>query len=99
MLLSPVRLVFEPVRARRAVCKRALSTLADFAWWRVAQWLITLHRWTWKDLRRHYTDRSGRWRPLSAGEVRLFDIGSVPVRRYRYRGQSIPLPWTQPHHA
>jgi hypothetical protein len=48
-----------------------------------ARWLIT-HRWTWKDFRRHYTDRSGRWEPLSAGEVRLFDIGSVPVCRYRY---------------
>ena len=69
------------------------------AWWRVARWLITLHRWTWKDFRRHYTDRSGRWGPLSAGGVRLFDIGSVPVRRYRYRGQSIPLPWTQPDHT
>ena len=84
---------------RYAVCKRALSTLADFAWWRVARWLIKLHRWTWKDFRRNYTDRSGRWEPLSAGGVRLFDIGAVPVRRYRYRGQSIPLPWTQPDHA
>jgi RNA-directed DNA polymerase len=84
---------------RYAVCKRALSTLADFAWWRVARWLIKLHRWTWKDFRQQNIDRSGRWEPLSAGGVRLFDIGAVSVRRYRYRGQSIPLPWTQPDHA
>jgi len=34
------------------VCKHTLHSLAHFVWWRVVQWLRTLHRWRWKDVRR-----------------------------------------------
>ncbi|MDQ2846688.1 MAG: group II intron reverse transcriptase/maturase [Actinomycetota bacterium] len=83
---------------RHAVCKHTFARLAHFVWWRVARWLATLHRWTWTDFRRHFTRPDGRWKPLSAGGINLFDLAAVPVTRYRYRG-GIPTPWALPQPA
>jgi RNA-directed DNA polymerase len=83
---------------RHAVCKHTLSSLAHFTWWRVIRWLRTLHRWRWRDVRKAFTTPSGRWKPVSAGGTELFNIASVPVTRYRYRG-NIPAPWALPEHA
>jgi RNA-directed DNA polymerase len=83
---------------RHAVCKHTLDNLAHFAWYRVIRWLSTLHRWRWKDVRRVFTTPDGRWKPLTAGGVELFNIATVPVTRYRYRGSTIPSPWA-PNHA
>lgn len=77
---------------RHAVCKHTFARLAHFVWWRVARWLSTLHRWTWTDFRRQFTRPDGRWKPLSAQGINLFDLAAVPVTRYRYRG-GIPTPW------
>ena len=67
--------------------------LDHFAWWRVIRMLRTRHRWRWGDVRRHCTDRTGRWLPITAGEVTLRPIAAIPVTRYRYRGTRIPGPW------
>lgn len=83
---------------RHAVCKHTLDNLAHFVWCRVIRWLSTLHRWRWKDVRRAFTTPDGRWKPLTAGGVELFNIAAVPVTRYRYRGSTIPSPWA-PNHA
>ena len=79
---------------RHAVAKHTLSNLAYFTWRRVARWFRTLHRWTWTDLRRRFTTPTGRWKPLAADGIELFNIASVPIIRYRYRGNTIPNPWT-----
>lgn len=84
---------------RHAVCKHTFDSLAQFAWRRVIAWWMVLHRWRWKDVRRHFTDRTGRWREPSAGGIALFDIAAVAVTRYRYRGNKIPNPWMVPDHA
>ncbi|WP_435060514.1 group II intron reverse transcriptase/maturase [Streptomyces sp. bgisy060] len=84
---------------KHAVCKAALSSLASFTWHRVISWWMALHRWKWKDVRRRFTDRNGRWQKLSADGVELFDLQAVTVTRYRYRGNTIPNPWTRPNHA
>jgi RNA-directed DNA polymerase len=81
---------------RHAVCKHVLSKLARFAWWRVIRWLSALHRWTWTDVRRHLATPNGRWKPVTAGGIELFNLEAVPVTRYRYRGDTIPKPWTLP---
>ena len=81
---------------RHAVCKHTLGTLAHFAWWRVARWLRTLHRWGWKDFRRRFTTPQGQWKPLAADGTTLFNLESVPVTRYRRRGNTIPSPWALP---
>src|ERR1700722_2134525 len=81
---------------RHAACKSTLSRLAHFVWGRVMRWLRALHRWRWKDVRRAFTTQSGRWKPVTAGGIELFSLGTVRVTRYRYRA-TIPAPWTLEH--
>jgi RNA-directed DNA polymerase len=82
---------------KHAVCKHTLGNLANFAWWRVIRWLRTLHRWRWKDVRRAFTTPQGRWKPVTADGIELFNLNTVPVTRYRYRGNTIPSPWVPSH--
>jgi RNA-directed DNA polymerase len=84
---------------RHAACKRTLSRLSHFVWWRVIRWLRALHRWKWKDVRRRFTTPIGRWKPIEMDGIELFNLASMPVTRYRYRGNTIPTPWTLPTHA
>jgi RNA-directed DNA polymerase len=84
---------------RHAVCKHTLGYLRHFVDWRVFRWLMKLHRWRWKDVRRRFTLPNGRWLALSADGVELFNIASVRVTRYRYRGARIPNPWIKPNHV
>jgi hypothetical protein len=80
------------VRWRAARPQRAYP-LAHFAWWRVIRWLRTLHRWKWKDVRQAYTTPEGRWKPVTADGIELFNLETVPVTRYRYRGSTeSPVP-------
>ncbi len=51
------------------------------------------HRWKWTEFRRRHTTPNGQWLPISANGVELRDIASIPVTRYRYRGEKIPNPW------
>ena len=78
---------------RHAVAKNLFSMLDDFAWRRVITMLMVRHHWRWKDVRERFTDPTGRWRPITAGEVELRRISAIPVTRYRYRGNTIPSPW------
>ena len=57
------------------------------------------YRWRWKDVRRHLTGPHGRWRRPTADGIELFNIASVPVTRYLYRGSKIPSPWAPANHA
>jgi RNA-directed DNA polymerase len=82
---------------KHAACKRTLSRLSHFVWWRVIRWLRALHRWRWKDVRRAFTTVDGRWKPITAGGIELFNLETVPITRYRYRGNTIPNPWTLKH--
>lgn len=80
---------------RHAVCSHPLDHLRHFVNWRVLRWLQKLHRWRWKQIRRRFTTPTGRWLPLSANGIELFNPASVTVTRYRYRG-AIPTPWAEP---
>ena len=84
---------------KHAACKRTLSSLSHFVWWRVVGWLRRLHRWRWKDVRSRFTTPDGHWRPITADGIALFSLATVPVTRYRYRGNTIPTPWTLHNHA
>jgi RNA-directed DNA polymerase len=79
---------------RHAACKRTLSRLFHFVWWRVIRGLRALHRWTWRDVRRRFTTPEGRWKPITVDGIALFNPASTPITRYRYRGTTIPNPWT-----
>ncbi|MFJ9034928.1 reverse transcriptase domain-containing protein, partial [Streptomyces sp. NPDC102274] len=40
-----------------------------------------------------FTTPTGRWLPIAADGIELFQIASVTVSRYRYRASTIPNPW------
>ncbi|MFF4027806.1 group II intron reverse transcriptase/maturase [Nocardia elegans] len=84
---------------RHAVAKHTFGTLETFVWWRVIRWWKRLHRWRWKDIRRHLMGRNGQWRKPSADGIELFNLAAVLVTRYRYRGNTIPSPWAMANHA
>jgi RNA-directed DNA polymerase len=75
---------------RYGVSKATFNYVRAFTWRRVVCWLRHKHpRMSWKRLRRRYLPG---WRPTDDGVV-LYNIGAVPVCRYRYRAARIPSPW------
>jgi RNA-directed DNA polymerase len=77
---------------RHDVSKATFGYLRAFLWKRVVGWLRKKHpRASWKQLRRLYLSE---WWPTE-GEKTLFNPSSVPVTRYRYRGDRIPSPWAE----
>jgi hypothetical protein len=81
---------------RHGVSKQTFAYLNRFTWLRVLGWLRRKHRRvTWKAIRRRYLALPGnRLVPHDDG-IELFDAGSVPITRYRYRGTKIANPWTE----
>ena len=76
---------------RHGVSSRTFSHLHQFTWERIVHWLRRKHsRATWKQLKRRYL--ANNWWPEHDG-VSLFNCGTVPITRYRYRGAKIPTPW------
>ncbi len=80
---------------KHAVAKRTFSKLHHHTWWRIVRMMRTRHRWKWTDVRRWLTDHTGRWHPISADGIELFNPETIPITRYRYRGNQIPNPWVQ----
>jgi RNA-directed DNA polymerase len=78
---------------KHGIAKRVFDHIRNFTWWRIVNWQMTLHKWNWAELRRWLTTPTGRWKPISADGIELFNIGAVPVTRYRYRGTKIPNRW------
>lgn len=78
---------------KHAIAKRVFSKLQHHTWWRIVRMMRTRHRWKWKDVRRWLTDHTGRWHPISADGIELFNPETIPITRYRYRGNQIPNPW------
>ena len=81
---------------RHGCSKQTFNYLAHYTCKRVWRWLRRKHRRaSWKAIRRRYLELPGKGLvPHDAGVV-LFNVASVPVTRYRYRGTKIPNPWTE----
>jgi RNA-directed DNA polymerase len=76
---------------QHGVSKRTFSAIGAFAWRRVIRWLRKRHhRASWASILRRYLPG---WVPTDDG-ISLFNPVTVPVTRYRYRGNRIPNPWT-----
>jgi RNA-directed DNA polymerase len=76
---------------RHGCSARTFRYLGQFAWERALKWLRRKHpNATWKQLRRRYLPG---WRPTDRS-VELLNPEKVTIIRYRYRGQTIPTPWT-----
>jgi RNA-directed DNA polymerase len=78
---------------KHAVASRTFNHLQQFTWWRIVHWQRTRRRWNWTAVRRWLTTPTGRWKPIHADGIDLFNPTTVPIRRYRYRDAAIPNPW------
>jgi RNA-directed DNA polymerase len=80
---------------RYGVSKAVFSAVDYHAWGRLMRWIRAKyagkHRLGMSELRRRFCDQG--WRFAHNGAV-LTGASSVTVKRYRYRGSSIPTPWT-----
>ncbi len=80
---------------RYGVSKAVFSAVDSHAWGRLMRWVRAKyagrHRLGMKELRRRFCDQG--WRFAHNGAV-FTGASSVTVKRYRYRGSSIPTPWT-----
>jgi RNA-directed DNA polymerase len=80
---------------RYGVSKDVFSAVDSHAWGRLMRWIRAKyagkHRLGMKELRRRFCDQG--WRFAHNGVV-FTGASSVTVKRYRYRGSSIPAPWT-----
>jgi RNA-directed DNA polymerase len=76
---------------RHGVCKRTFGYVDHFAFWRIVGWLKKRHL----GLNMHTLVR--RYLPgweISDGGIEMFRPRAVAIERYRYRGTTIPTPWT-----
>lgn len=77
---------------RHGVSKRTFGHIDEHAWWRLVGWIRAKYsRISLKEVRRRFCDYG--WTITHAG-VEFTGASSVAVTRYRYRGRSIPTPWT-----
>ncbi len=81
---------------RHGASKQTFDYLGYYTWQRVVGWLRRKHpRATWKSIRRRYLALPGNRLVPHDGGIVLFNAGSVPITRHRYRGTKIPNPWTE----
>ena len=81
---------------RHGVSKAVFSDVDSHAWNRLMRWIRAKykqgsHRIGMPELRRRFCDQG--WRFACNGVV-FTGASSVAVTRYRYRGSTIPTPWT-----
>jgi len=81
---------------RHGVSKAVFSDIDSHAWHRLMRWIRAKykqgnHRIGMPELRRRFCDQG--WRFACNGVV-FTGASSVAVTRYRYRGSTIPTPWT-----
>ena len=80
---------------RHGVSAAAFSAVDNFTWNRLMRWIRAKYagknRLGMRELRRRFCDRG--WRFAHKGVV-FTGASSVKVTRYRYRGNTIPTPWT-----
>lgn len=84
-----------PTLLRHGVSSATFSAVYSFAWNRLMRWTRAKYAGktglSMKELRRRFCDQG--WRFAHNGAV-FTGASSVAVTRYRYRGSTIPTPWT-----
>lgn len=78
---------------RHSSASKAFHHLQRYLWWRVWEWLKNKHPHTSRRIliNRYYNG----WWPEYQG-VSLWQPTTMTIERYRYRGNQIPTPWTEP---
>ncbi|WP_416277017.1 group II intron maturase-specific domain-containing protein [Nocardia sp. alder85J] len=80
---------------RHGVSSATFRYLRHYMWREVGNWLRMKHRrMSWPNLRRRYSDpRYPVYWPAANGTV-LYDPATIVIERYRWRGYTIPTPWS-----
>lgn len=79
---------------RHGVSNRTFSYLHYYTWRAVVRWLYARHpRLGWRKIHRRYLTGYPAHRPAENGTV-LYNPQEIAIERYRYRGYTIPTPWT-----
>jgi RNA-directed DNA polymerase len=80
---------------RHGVSKDVFNAVDYFTWGRLMRWIRAKYQGrtglSIKELRRRFCDQG--WR-FACNGVTFTGASSVAVTRYRYRGSTIPTPWT-----
>jgi RNA-directed DNA polymerase len=80
---------------RHGVSKATFGAIDSFTWSRLMRWIRAKYAGrtglSMKELRRRFCDEG--WRFAHKGVI-FTGASSVEVKRYRYRGNTIPTPWT-----
>ena len=72
--------------------RRVFAQIDYFAWGRLMRWIRAKHHAGMKGVRRKFCV-PGSWR-ITSGKAAFAGASSVTSSRYRYRGNTIPTPWT-----
>jgi RNA-directed DNA polymerase len=79
---------------RHGVSYTTFSYVHDYTWHAVARWLCARHpRLGWRKIKRRYLTGYPASRPAEKGTV-LYNPQEIGIQRYRYRGNTIPTPWS-----
>ena len=79
---------------RHDVSSATFGYLEYYMWHSVARWLRARHpRLGWRKIKRRFLTGSPARRPQENGTL-LYDPQELPITRYRWRGYSVPTPWT-----
>lgn len=79
---------------RHGVSSATFGYLYHYTWYAVGRWLRARHpRLGWRTLRRRYLTGYPAHRPEENGIV-LYNPQEIVIERYRWRGYTIPTPWT-----
>ena len=78
---------------RHGVSSATFGYLHHYTWWAATGWLRDRHpRLGWRTIKRRFLTGSAS-RPAENGTV-LYNPQEIAIERYRYRGNTIPTPWT-----
>jgi RNA-directed DNA polymerase len=81
---------------RHGVSSRTYRYLYLYMWQRTVRWLRARHpRLGWRKIQRRYLTGYPAHRPVENG-IMLYNPQEITIERYRWRGYTIPTPWTQP---
>ena len=78
---------------RHGVSAATFAYVGHYAWWAVTRWLRRRHlRLGWRKIRRRFLTGPAGY-PEGNGVV-LYNPQSIAIERYRWRGYTIPTPWS-----
>lgn len=96
MLLKHLNLVVRGwcMYFRHGVSSATFRYLYHYTWYAVARWLRARHpRLGWRKIQRRFLTGYPAHRPAEKGVV-LYNPQEIVIERYRWKGYTIPTPWT-----